>query len=54
MPKTLIRIFMDACARPKPALFMRHAERGWESITPARALAGFLSKTLDRALPRAA
>ncbi len=39
MPKTLIRIFMDACARSKPALFMRHAERGWESITPARALA---------------
>ncbi len=39
MPKTLIRIFMDACARSKPALFMRHAERGWESITPTRALA---------------
>jgi long-chain acyl-CoA synthetase len=39
MPKTLIRIFLDAVERPnKAALFMRKNATGWESISPQRAL----------------
>ena len=38
MPKTLIRIFLDAVERAKPAaMFMRRTSTGWESIPPQRA-----------------
>ena len=38
MPRTLIRIFLDAAGRTsRPAMFMRKNATGWESITPARA-----------------
>ena len=37
MPKTLIRIFIDAVARQSPAMFMRKSGQAWESIPAQRA-----------------
>jgi long-chain acyl-CoA synthetase len=40
MPRTLVRIFLDAAEKAKkPAMFMRKNATGWESISPHRALA---------------
>ncbi|TFG87927.1 MAG: hypothetical protein E4H17_03065, partial [Gemmatimonadales bacterium] len=40
MARTLIRLFLDAVATwDKPAQFLRCGERGWEAISPDRALA---------------
>jgi len=50
MPKTLIRVFLDAVElRNKPAQFVRRNAAGWESIPGARALADVESFALGLA-----